>query len=126
MDAEEPNLRLFGDAAVLTRSRSPEAAGRRGDDSAAEAAEAEAWLAEALRRNPGARLAATAVADGTRLRLRDGRRLWITDDEDEPDPRLAASAAYAALVERILGDGGLIVRVGAVERLLTVRIVEAG
>ncbi|WP_075741743.1 hypothetical protein [Actinoalloteichus fjordicus] len=130
VDAEEPNLRLFGDAAVLTRSRAPEAAEPTaahpsgGAEAAVEAAAA-AWLAEALRRNPGARLAATAVAGGTLLGLRDGRRLRIAaDDGGKPDTMLAASAAYAALLAGVLGAGRLFVRVGAAERVLTMTLVE--
>ncbi|AOS64271.1 hypothetical protein [Actinoalloteichus hymeniacidonis] len=101
--SDEPNLRLFADAAVVVRAPGPQASDRRS---------AEGWLTETLRRHPGARIAATAVDEGCHIALRDGRCLLLTG-APRIDPRLAASAAYSMLVAGRLDAGAVELRVAA-------------
>ncbi|MFI1189955.1 hypothetical protein [Streptomyces californicus] len=102
-DEREPDRRLLESASVLLR-----------DAPVRSAAAGAAWIAEALGRLPGCRIAAVSLAPGgTLVGLRDGRVVEAAVTGPVQGPALPASVVYALLRAAAPLDGALVtVRVG--------------
>jgi hypothetical protein len=115
VEEDERDLRRFQQAAVLVR-RDP-----------ADENDALTWAAAMCRNYPGARVAAAATGSGCVAILKDGSllRARIVNGRDCAEPMILASAIYAYVLQRHIGDRTVTVRPSLHEITLALARIDA-